>query len=572
MSSPLGIATTRVEERVASSLGVCQQNTIHFEYSQSVCQAGLLFMLPALLAQGLLKTKNVYSFPAGHYYNLESIVLTLSFMALARIKNPEQLKQYKPGEIGRLIGLDRIPEVKCLREKIKLLTEQEKATKLNNLLIEHWYNKDEVLSQEAAFLYIDGHVRIYYGQKANLPSKFVSRQKLCLSATSEYWVNDAKGMPVMMVLGQLTEKLQTMIERDIIPQLLQTSLLDEPDKERSDPQCTFVFDREAYEPAFFQRLWNKYKIAIITYRKNVKDKWDENDFKSIDIKVLDQTVTMHICEQETELSGHTFREIRRLSKDGHQTAIITTHPTLNKNDIAGRMFARWSQENFFRYLIQDYDFDKMIQYGTEEINPKAEVVNPPYRKISHKIKKIREKISRLESKLFPLVEQVMDGDLDALPAITMKQAEYMERINHLKEVESELVEKRKLIPARIKLEKMPEQTRYNKLKTESKMLMNIIKMICYRAESAMADLALPHLTRAREERRMLIKQIINNNADLIPDYTNNTLTVILHSLSSPRFNKATNELIKILNESQTIFPGTKLRLIYKTTAHSICEG
>lgn len=299
--------------------------------------------------------------------------------------------------------------------------------------------------------------------------------------------------------------------------------------------------------------------------------WDENGFKPFVVKVLDQVVTMQLCEQKTALSGHTFREIRRLSKDGHQTAIITTHPTLIKNDIAGKMFARWSQENFFRYLIQDYDFDKMIEYGTEEINPKAEVVNPPYRKISYEIKKIREKISRLESKFYPLVEKVMDSDLDELPAITKKQAEYMERINQLKETESELVNKRKLIPSRIKLEEMPGQIRYNKLKTESKILMNIIKMICYRAESAMADLAVPHLSRAREERRMLIKQIINNNADLIPDYNNNTLTVILHSLSSPRFNKAASELVKILNESQTIFPGTELRLIYKIAAPSICE-
>lgn len=152
----------------------------------------------------------------------------------------------------------------------------------------------------------------------------------------------------------------------------------------------------------------------------------------------------------------------------------------------------------------------------------------------------------------------MDGEIDNLPAITTKQAEHVERIAHLREIESGLIDKRERIPARVKLKQMPEQTRYNKLKTESKMLMNIIKMICYRAESAMADLALPYLARAREERRMFIKQIINNNADLIPDYNKNTLTVILHSLSSPRFNKAANELNKLLNESQTIFPGTKL--------------
>lgn len=54
-------------------------------------------MLPSLLAQGLLKAKEVFRLPASHYYGLESVVLTLAFMALARIKNPEQLKQCKPG-------------------------------------------------------------------------------------------------------------------------------------------------------------------------------------------------------------------------------------------------------------------------------------------------------------------------------------------------------------------------------------------------------------------------------------------------------------------------------------------
>jgi hypothetical protein len=53
--------------------------------------------------------------------------MTLAFMALSRIKNPEQLKQCRPGEIGRVLGLDRIPEVKCLREKIKFLTNQNQA-------------------------------------------------------------------------------------------------------------------------------------------------------------------------------------------------------------------------------------------------------------------------------------------------------------------------------------------------------------------------------------------------------------------------------------------------------------
>ena len=280
---------------------------------------------------------------------------------------------------------------------------------------------------------------------------------------------------------------------------------------------------------------------------------------------------MHLCEGKITLSGYDFREIRRLSQDGHQTAIITTHPTLEIADIAGRMFGRWSQENFFRYLIQDYDFDKMIQFGTEEIDPQAEVVNPPYRKITNRIKKVREKISRTEARFYPLAQQAMDNPIDEIPALTDKQMQYKQMLDRLTEQEAELVEERKQIPARIKLEQMPDQTRYNKLKTESKILMNIIKMICYRAESALASLVTPYLSRAREEKRMLIKQIISNNADLIPDYENNTLMVVLHSLSTPRFNRAAYQLAQLLNQTETIFPGTKLRLIFKTTATPVCE-
>jgi len=567
----MGIATTRYEERIAASLGRAGHAPVKFAPGEGLCGAGVLLLLPALLEQGLLRTKEVYQFPSSYYYSLESVVLTLAFMALARIKNPEQLKQCKPGEIGRIIGLDRIPEVRCLRDKIKVLTEQNKVESLNNLLIDQWYGNDT--QQYGSFLYIDGHVRIYYGTQANLPAKYVSRQKLCLSATTEYWVNDAQGMPVMMVMGELTEKLQTVIETYIIPQLQQTALLKpvEQAHHADRPQCTFIFDREAYEPAFFQRLWQQHRIAIITYRKNVKDNWEENLFKPFDTQVLNHTVTMLLCEQQTELNRFSFREIRKLNDNHHQTAIITTHPTLEMAQIAGRMFGRWTQENFFRYLIADYDFDKMIEFGVETIDPEQKVVNPQYRKVNHHLKKLREKISRLEAKFYPLAEQAMDQDIDRLVEITQKQAQYKEALDQLKKQEVELIDTRNQCPPKIKLNEMPEKNRYNKLKTESKLLMNVIKMICYRAESAVASLIAPYLSWAEDEKRLFIKQIIQNHADLIPDYKHNTLKVVLHSLSAPRFNLAAHHLTQLLNETETIFPNTNLRLIFKTTADSFCE-
>ena len=358
-------------------------------------------------------------------------------------------------------------------------------------------------------------------------------------------------MPVMVVIGQLTEKLQSIIEGDIITQLQQTNLLSAApvSDQNKTPQCTFIFDREAYEPAFFIRLWETYRIAVITYRKNVKDKWDQNTFKSVDVTVLNQAVTMLLCEQKIELGGFSFREKRRLGKDGHQTAIITTHPSIDIGVVAGRMFGRWSQENFFRYLIQDYDFDKMIEFGTQTLDTEQKAVNPNYRQINHQIKKAREKIKRLEAKFFPLFKQVMEENIDQIPALTQKQSEYKTMLEKLKQDEKELMEARSKCEPKITLCQMPEQTRYNQLKTEGKMLMNVIKMICYRAESSLVSLSAPYLNRVGEEGRMLIKQIIANNADLKPDYKNKTLTITLHSLSAPRFNKAASEIATILNQT-----------------------
>ncbi len=550
-----------------AAIGGAGPAQVIFEAHEGVCGGGILFLLPALLAVGLLKTKDVYELPANHYYGLESVVLTLAFMALARIKNPEQLKQCKPGEIGRIIGLDRIPEVSCLRDKIKLLSSQKKAKQLNSLLINHWY-KDS--TGQEAFMYIDGHVRIYHGYSANLPVKFVSRQKLCLNATTEYWVNDSKGNPVMMVMGELSEKLQQVIEFQIIPEIQKTVLFRQPsptegyDKDQT-PVCTLIFDREAYEPAFFLRLWEKYRIAVITYRKNVREEWPEECFKPVDVIVLEQTVYMHIYEQKTTLGGVAMREIRRLTASGHQTSIITTHPTISSQVVAGRMFSRWSQENFFRYMIADYDFDKMIEFGTQAIDENKQVVNPDYRKLTHILKKEKEKTGRLRASFLALTEQSIDSELDAIPKLEKRQAILTEKIDEYEQTIQQLKAQRNSIKPRIILKEMPEATRYNQLKPESKMLMNIIKMICYRAETSVANILAQTLV-DQEDKRMLVKQIIQTNADINPDLEQNTLTITLHTLSSPRFNRAAAALAALLNETDTFFPNTKLRLIFKISA------
>ena len=230
---------------------------------------------------------------------------------------------------------------------------------------------------------------------------------------------------------------------------------------------------------------------------------------------------------------------------------------------AGRMFGRWSQENFFRYMIADYDFDKMIQFGTEMVDQTKEIVNPVYRKLSNKIKKQKEKINRVKAQFQNLIEQMIDAEFDAIPKLEQKMATANEKIEELANELLTFEAQRTAENARIKVTEMPDATRYNQLKTESKMFINNIKMISYRAETSVANILAEYL-KDDKEKRMLVKQIINNNVDIYPDYQNQTLTITLHSLSAPRFNDAAQKLAKLLTDTDTIFPDTSLRMIFQT--------
>jgi len=529
-----------------------------FEHQESVLNAGVLFALPALISQGLERFFKVFNpLPPG-FYGLHHVILILCFMALCRIKNPEQLKKHPPGELGKLLGLDRIPEVGYFRIKIKQITDQSKSDELHVELF-RWYAGE----MPELFFYIDGHVRVYHGDLANLPKRFVSREKLCLSGTTEFWVNDQQGLPLMVVTGEMNEKLKWAIEQ-IIPKII--SGITQPAKP-GEPTFTIIVDREAYEPAWFKKLWEQHHVAIITYRKNVKDEWPRSLFYDVKTQIYNTDVTMQLCEMGTQLDGHWFREIRRLSENGHQTSVLTTHPSLSLPGTAVKMFSRWSQENFFKYMISDFDFDRMIEYGAEPVDQKRTIPNPQYKQLTYLMKKAREKKSRLEARIF----QQMEGNgqttgVDHLAQTILKSANLIEKINGYNDEIKVLLAKRKDQPSRISIAEMPPQQRYNKLLIESKKLKNAIIMVVYRAESALYNTMSEFYKATDKEGRVILKEIFTSDADMIPDYENHTLTIKLHSLSTPRANQAVKKLCSFLNQTETRFPLTNLRLVYETVA------
>lgn len=557
----IGVGATRIEDRVFAALGI-RKAKIFFEPCESVEYGGVLLLLPFLIANGLLSYKNYYSERLSGYYNFDNVMLSLAFMYLCRIKSIEQLKHFSPGELGKLLGLDRIPEARCMRGIIKEITVQERASQWNAYLSEQWINQEDT-----CIYYIDGHVQVYHGHLANLGKKHVSRQKLCLPGMVEFWVNNADGLPYFYVTGQVNEKLQEMLTTELVPRLLELTdgrvSQEDLDADHRLPRFTLVFDREAYSPIFFKHLWENFRIAVITYRKNIKDQWEEEEFNVHDIHT-DVKSTMVLCEKQVELNGVALREVRRLTDTGHQTSVITTNYKMSTALIALYMFSRWAQENFFRYMRQEYDIDRIIQYGVNELDKSIMVVNREYSNLTYRLKKLRERIARRQAKLYVLLEKNISDEMEQTGKNIQKQLLLSKEIELFEAKEKDIISQRAQHPYKISIGEMPENIRYNKLKTESKHLQNIIKIICYRAETAIANLLSCYYRKSSDEIRALVKSIIFAKADLYPNYQTNTLTVRLNSLATPRDNLAVREICQTINDYEAIFPGTKLKLVYKT--------
>ncbi len=524
-------------------------------------------MLPALLAQGLMDYKPHYEKFKDAYYDLDTIILFLSFMYLCRIHNAEQLRHLCPGEFGKLLGIDRIPEAKCLRNKLKQICIQNKTEQWCMTQAREW-----VKLEGTTIFYVDGHPKVYCGDQAHLGKKHISRLKLCMPAIMEFWVNNHQGMPYFVVTGEVNEKLGEMISDQIIPRLKdqialpisEQELLDDPDL----PCFTITFDREGYSLKAFKKYWEKDRVAVLTYNKNVKDKWPEDEFHEYTVPIDGMNIKMELAEREIEFEGMKIREVREKSSPSHQTSILTTNRKLDIIWIAIYMFSRWCQENFFKYLRQEYDIDKMMYYVVKQINEGIMVVNPIHSKLTQALKKTREKISRKHAQLHVSKEENVNSSLETTPRYLQKQMKLTNQLNQLKTEEQKLLEQRKEHPYKIAVKNMPENEKYTKLDMEGKLFQNMIKMICYRAETTVALLLNSEIYAKQEEVRSLVKSIIKSKGNIVPDYQQKTLTIEMYTQSSPRNNRALEKLCELLTESQSTYPGTELRLIYKLATNS----
>lgn len=540
-----GDPSNRQLDRIFARLGKLQDADPLFASAKQIPRAGVLLAVPALLQSGILAVaQEAYGSIGPAFYGLRTIMMTFLFMALLRIKRPEGLKEHLPAELGKILGLDRAPEVKTVRRKLDRLSGAEQVRIFAQKLSER---RVAQRGSMMGFLYVDGHVRVYHG-KRKLAKAYATRMRLALPATTDYWVNDQDGDPVLVITAEWNEAMTAMLPRVLV----------EVRRLVGERRVTIVFDRGGWSPKLFVKIL-ALGFDILTYRKGSSTPIPEGEFNTCTQTLDERPVSYRLNDRNIRLlKGRLrLRQITRLMDTGHQTPIVTSRKDLSALELAYRMFERWRQENFFKYMREEYLLDALVDYDAEPENPERSVPNPERRPIEHALAQARAQLKTFQVRYGQVLAETPAKARSTIRKFKKTHHALEQHIQRLQKRIKTLQEKRQQIPQRVQVKALTGEP-VLRLSRERQQLVSCIKMVAYQAESDLLALLRPYYARADQEGRTLITTAFQSAADL--DVSKNELRVTLAPLSSPHRSRAISALCQSLNAMNVCFPGTSLRM------------
>jgi len=437
-----------------------------------------------------------------------------------------------------------------LRRKLGELAARQQATQFSRRLAERWVQEQ---AEAVGFLYVDGHVRANHGQAHTLPEAWVARRRLCQAATTDVWVNQPDSPPLFVVTAPANDDLRAMLQREVLPEIRRWV---------GERRVTVVFDRGGWSPKLFREIHDQ-GFDLITYRQGKYADWPRRAFRTVSRMVDGRTVSYELAERSTRLlPGFRMREVSRLSSNGHQTAILTTHDDLAIEVVADRLFGRWRQENFFRYMRQHFALDALLTYAVEPADPERTIPNPARKPVAKALAASRAALQEREQEYGQQARTNAEAKRRTMRGFKIAQAALGPQIAGLEEKGRRLQARLRALPPRVPLKAVRPEAEIVRLEPETKHLSDTLKMICYRAETALLRSLTPYYARSAEEGRALLREMLMTSADLVPEPNDHRLRICLHSLANPRSNEAMAKLCETLNELKIQYPGTDLTLVY----------
>jgi transposase len=557
----LGEPTRRGGERVAAWLLAGAPPV--FTGCARVPLAGLFLALPGVAASGLLDcAEQVYCGLPNGFYGLESMLVEGVLRNLVGEPRAEGATRVNPVDLGRILGLDRAPEVKTIRRRISQLAQRKQGAALQQALAAHHLNGYRPQDAAGVVLYVDGHVRAYTGA-ANIAKTHAPRLKFPAPATVETWVCDGAGDPVLVVMAQPSASLAGELRR-LLPDL-RTAVGD-------DRRVLVGFDRGGWSPALFQHM-HTHGFDVLTWRKGPTPDVAAEEFAEVThtdpSTGLTRTLTVADTMVELPIDGTDtvfgMRQVTKLDTRGgqvRQVHILTTRTDLPVPEVILRMGARWRVENYFRYAREHFDLDSHDSYQTSHDNPDRMVPNPARKKAHTQVLAARAALDAAQARADAAMLELASPTPGHPVTITNTQhnqvtADLHTAADRLAALEADY----QAIPARLPLSQVnPGQ---QVLETETKLITHAIAMTAYNTITGLArDIRInTGYSRAADEAHNLARMVLKATGDIQPGPA--TLTITLDPLPTARATAAIRELAAHLTATNTCYPGTNRVLRYQ---------
>jgi transposase len=558
-------------DRAMARLGLLEDAEPVFAPGENLPWVGV-FLAVALLGQEPLLpvAQKLWGSLGAAFYGLRTMLVTLVLLALLRMKRPEQLRRYDAVALGRVLGLDRAPEVKTLRRKLHALSAQDQGMEFLEQLAQA---RVAALEAKPQVIYVDGHVSVYSGQH-KIGEVYSARDKRVVKGTTQTWVNLPGRTPLFCVTSEFNEGLVAALPGAV---------------KQATEVCgtrawTVVFDRGGYSGLGLEQL----RLAghhFITYRRGPLKPWPLERFKKVrtqlggrvyDYAPAEQAMEIPVYEAGPSATGQrgaprktdtgrrvSAREIRVIRPDGGQTALLVSEPERAVDEACTVLFGRWgAQENIFKYLIAEYDLDATAEYGTEELSDQRQHPNPAY---VQRQKRIAALVAQRDRLLGKLGLKLLATD-DAEKNLPRQLAQWTKKAAGKKalQLQAEIQTARAEL-ATVEPRVSAKAEGYSQLKSQLKLLSTGIKLSAYYVETKLLDMVAPYYRNQAKEGRKLIAAVLQSPGSI--RLRPGEIRVQLGRQSSPCRTRAIGQLCEELNRLKPIYPGTKLHIIFEPPVH-----
>ena len=524
--------------------------------------AGLFAALPGIGASGLLAcARQVFPVVPDGFYSLETMLLEGVLRALAGQPRAEGATRLNPADLGRVLGMDRAPEVATIRRKLGQLAALGRGAELQGAIAHHHLSRIE---EDALVVYVDGHVRAYQGTRS-IAKTHVTRLRFPAPATVETWVSDSRGDPVMVVMAEPAASLAAEL-RALLPDL-RTAV-------GAERRVLVGFDRGGWSPTLFRDMfaagfdsltWRKGPVADLPEDAFTTTTYTDEYGREHAWELADTTVDIPLTDGTTfAMRQVTRRQTRKRAT--RQVHILTTRRDLTAAEVVYRMGSRWRQENQFRYARIHLDLDSHDSYTTTPDDPTRKVPNPAKKTSRDQVQALYQRVEREKARTDAALLAATSGTTGE---ILLTNQAYNALTAPLHTAQDDLGAARDhhaAIPARVPLRDLaPDQ---QVLDTEVKLLHHAIRMSAHTTLTALArDIrTTTSYARAADEAHTLARMVLTHSGDIDPR-TPGVLTITLDPMPTRRQTRAVAELCAHLTATATVFPGTDRVLRYTIKQH-----